>query len=202
MISRETGCPLREEATNHFEAQSAQDSLVEASGELRTLAVSLMKIANDIRWLGSGPRCGLERSISRNSTRVLDHARKGQPGHCRVGHHGVCAGDGGNDVTVTVGGQAGNFELIVMLPVMAYNLLQSIECSQPPRTISRPSALRGLRRTKSAARVSSKRVSPCARRWLQKSVMKPLPSWPRKRTGLEDGAAGGQGRRSAAGKTP
>ena len=89
MISRETGCPFRE-ATNHFEAQSAQDSLVEASGELRTLAVSLMKIANDLRWLGSGPRCGLERSISRNSTRVLDHARKGQPGHCRVGHHGVC----------------------------------------------------------------------------------------------------------------
>src|SRR5262245_59692140 len=58
IISKETGCRFRE-AMNHFEAQSTQDSLVEASGELRTLAVSLMKIANDIRWLGSGPRCGL-----------------------------------------------------------------------------------------------------------------------------------------------
>src|SRR5206468_8549955 len=56
--SREIRCPLKE-AVNHFEAQSAQDSLVEASGELRTVAVSLMKIANDIRWLGSVPRCGL-----------------------------------------------------------------------------------------------------------------------------------------------
>src|SRR5262249_7725865 len=58
IISKETGCRFKE-AANHFEAQSTQDSLVEASGELRTLAVSLMKIANDIRWLGSGPRCGL-----------------------------------------------------------------------------------------------------------------------------------------------
>ncbi|HXV67507.1 MAG TPA: class II fumarate hydratase, partial [Nitrospira sp.] len=58
IISNEAGCTFKE-ATNHFEAQSAQDSLVEASGELRTIAVSLMKIANDIRWLGSGPRCGL-----------------------------------------------------------------------------------------------------------------------------------------------
>jgi fumarate hydratase, class II len=58
IISKETGCSFRE-AENHFEAQSTQDSLVEASGELRTIAVSLMKIANDIRWLGSGPRCGL-----------------------------------------------------------------------------------------------------------------------------------------------
>jgi len=58
VISKETGCTFRE-AKNHFEAQSTQDSLVEASGELKTIAVSLMKIANDIRWLGSGPRCGL-----------------------------------------------------------------------------------------------------------------------------------------------
>ena len=58
LISKETGCTFTE-AKNHFEAQSTQDSLVEASGELKTIAVSLMKIANDIRWLGSGPRCGL-----------------------------------------------------------------------------------------------------------------------------------------------
>src|SRR5207344_760499 len=58
IVSNETGCRFRE-AENHFEAQSTQDSLVDASGALKTIAVSLMKIANDIRWLGSGPRCGL-----------------------------------------------------------------------------------------------------------------------------------------------
>ena len=92
IISQETGCSFRE-ATNHFEAQSTQDSLVEASGELRTLAVSLMKIANDIRWLGSGPRCGLGRdSTPRDPARVVHHARKGQSRHCRVRDHGVRAG--------------------------------------------------------------------------------------------------------------
>jgi fumarate hydratase, class II len=126
VISQDTGCSFRE-AANHFEAQSTQDSLVEASGELRTLAVSLMKIANDIRWLGSGPRCGLGEI----------HLPETQPGSSIMPGKVnpviaesvtmVCAQIIGNDVTVTVGGQAGNFELIVMLPVMAYNLLQSIE---------------------------------------------------------------------------
>ncbi|HJT19559.1 MAG TPA: class II fumarate hydratase [Nitrospira sp.] len=126
IISKETGCPFKE-AANHFEAQSAQDSLVEASGELRTLAVSLMKIANDIRWLGSGPRCGLGEI----------HLPETQPGSSIMPGKVnpviaesvtmVCAQVIGNDVTVAVGGQAANFELIVMLPVMAYNLLQSIE---------------------------------------------------------------------------
>ena len=88
IISRETGCPFTE-AANHFEAQSSQDSLVEASGALRTLAVSLMKIANDVRWLGSGPRCGLGEIHLPKLNQVLDHARKGQSGHCRVGHHGM-----------------------------------------------------------------------------------------------------------------
>jgi fumarate hydratase class II len=126
IISRETEC-LFKEAANHFEAQSAQDSLVEASGELRTLAVSLMKIANDIRWLGSGPRCGLGEI----------HLPETQPGSSIMPGKVnpviaesltmVCAQVIGNDVTVTIGGQAANFELIVMLPVMAHNLLQSIE---------------------------------------------------------------------------
>ena len=126
IISGETGCCFRE-ATNHFEAQSVQDSLVEASGELRTVAVSLMKIANDVRWLGSGPRCGLGEI----------HLPETQPGSSIMPGKVnpviaesvtmVCAQVIGNDVTVTIGGQAGNFELIVMLPVMAYNLLQSIE---------------------------------------------------------------------------
>jgi fumarate hydratase class II len=126
IISRETGCPFIE-AANHFEAQSSQDSLVEVSGALRTLAVSLMKIANDVRWLGSGPRCGLGEI----------HLPETQPGSSIMPGKVnpviaesvtmVCAQVIGNDLTVTIGGQAGNFELIVMLPVMAYNLLQSIE---------------------------------------------------------------------------
>ncbi len=126
LVSKETGCVFVE-ASNHFEAQSAQDSLVEASGDLRTIAVSLMKIANDLRWLGSGPRCGLGEI-------VLPETQPGSsimPGKVNPviaeSVTMVCAQVIGNDVTITVGGQAANFELIVMLPVMAYNLLQSIE---------------------------------------------------------------------------
>jgi fumarate hydratase class II len=126
LISNETGCHFRE-ATNHFEAQSTQDSLVEASGHLRTLAVSLMKIANDIRWLGSGPRCGLG-EISLPETQPGSSIMPGKVNPVIAESVTmVCAQVIGNDVTVTIGGQAGNFELIVMLPVMAYNLLQSIE---------------------------------------------------------------------------
>jgi fumarate hydratase class II len=126
LISQEIGYSFRE-ATNHFEAQSTQDSLVEASGALRTIAVSLMKIANDVRWLGSGPRCGLGEI-------VLPETQPGSsimPGKVNPviaeSVTMVAAQVIGNDVTITVGGQAGNFELLVMLPVLAYNLLQSVE---------------------------------------------------------------------------
>jgi fumarate hydratase class II len=126
IISKETGCVFQE-AVNHFEGQSAQDSLVEASGALRTLAVSLMKIANDIRWLGSGPRCGLG-EINLPETQPGSSIMPGKVNPVIAESVTmVCAQVIGNDVTITVGGQAANFELIVMLPVMAYNLLQSIE---------------------------------------------------------------------------
>ena len=126
IISKETSCSFKE-AVNHFEGQSAQDSLVEASGELRTLAVSLMKIANDIRWLGSGPRCGLG-EINLPETQPGSSIMPGKVNPVIAESVTmVCAQVIGNDVTITVGGQAANFELIVMLPVMAYNLLQSIE---------------------------------------------------------------------------
>ena len=126
IISKETGCIFME-AKNHFEAQSTQDSLVEASGELKTIAVSLMKIANDIRWLGSGPRCGLG-EINLPETQPGSSIMPGKVNPVIAESVTmVCAQVIGNDVTVTVGGQAANFELIVMLPVMAYNLLQSIE---------------------------------------------------------------------------
>ncbi len=126
LLSREIGCRM-EEAIDHFEAQAAQDSLVEASGELRTIAVSLMKIANDIRWLGSGPRCGLGEII-------LPETQPGSsimPGKVNPviaeSVTMVAAQVMGNDVSIMVGGQAGNFELLVMLPLMAFNLLQSID---------------------------------------------------------------------------
>ena len=126
IISKETGCSFKE-AKDHFEAQSAQDALVEASGHLRTLAVSLMKIANDIRWLGSGPRCGLG-EINLPETQPGSSIMPGKVNPVIAESVTmVCAQVIGNDVTVTVGGQAANFELIVMMPVMAYNLLQSIE---------------------------------------------------------------------------
>ncbi len=126
IISQETSCSFRE-STNHFEAQSTQDSLVEASGELRTIAVSLMKIANDIRWLGSGPRCGLG-EITLPETQPGSSIMPGKVNPVIAESVTmVCAQVIGNDVAVTVGGQAANFELIVMMPVMAYNLLQSIE---------------------------------------------------------------------------
>jgi len=126
IISKETGCTFLE-AKNHFEAQSTQDSLVEASGELKTIAVSLMKIANDIRWLGSGPRCGLG-EINLPETQPGSSIMPGKVNPVIAESVTmVCAQVIGNDVTVTVGGQAANFELIVMLPVMAYNILQSIE---------------------------------------------------------------------------
>lgn len=126
IITKETGCSFRE-ASNHFEAQSTQDSLVEASGELRTIAVSLMKIANDIRWLGSGPRCGLG-EINLPETQPGSSIMPGKVNPVIAESMTmVCAQVIGNDVTVTVAGQAANFELIVMLPVMAYNLLQSTE---------------------------------------------------------------------------
>ncbi len=114
------------ETSNHFQAQSTLDNVVEASGSLNTLAVSLMKIANDIRWLGSGPRAG----IGEIDLPAVQPGSSIMPGKvnpviaesvCMV-----CAQVIGNHTTVTVAGQAGNFEINVMMPVTAYNLLQSI----------------------------------------------------------------------------
>lgn len=114
------------ETSNHFQAQSTLDNIVEASGALNTLAVSLMKIANDIRWLGSGPRAG----IGEIELPAVQPGSSIMPGKvnpviaesvCMV-----CAQVMGNHTTITVAGQAGNFEINVMMPVVAYNLLQSI----------------------------------------------------------------------------
>ncbi|GJL64517.1 MAG: class II fumarate hydratase [Nitrospirales bacterium] len=125
-ISKAIRCPLRE-ADNHFEAQSAQDSLVEASGCLRTIAVSLLKVANDVRWMGSGPRCGLG-EITLPETQPGSSMMPGKVNPVIAESVAMVAVQVmGNDATIAIAGQTGNFELNAMLPVMAYNLLQSIE---------------------------------------------------------------------------
>src|SRR3954452_5898945 len=114
------------EAKNHFEAQGAKDGVVEASGHLKTIATSLFKIANDLRWLGSGPRCGIG-EIRLPSTQPGSSIMPGKvnPVLCESMMM-VCAQVIGNDACVTWAGANGNFELNVMMPVMAHNILESI----------------------------------------------------------------------------
>lgn len=121
----ETGVPLTE-ATDHFAAQSARDALVEASGELRTLAVALIKIANDLRWMGSGPRTGLSEIFIPD----LQPGSSIMPGKVNPvipeAVTQVSAQVIGNDTAVAFGGTQGAFELNVYMPMMARNLLESI----------------------------------------------------------------------------
>ena len=125
IIAEKTGLPLSE-ARNHFEAQGARDGLVEASGALRTIAVSLNKIANDLRWMGSGPRAGLgEINLPDLQPGSSIMPGKVNPVLCEATTM-VCAQVIGNDAAVAFAGASGNFELNVMLPVMARNLLESI----------------------------------------------------------------------------
>jgi fumarate hydratase class II len=114
------------EARDHFEAQGGKDAVVEASGQLKAIATSLFKIANDIRWLGSGPRCGIG-EIRLPATQPGSSIMPGKvnPVLCESMMM-VCAQVFGNDTAVTWAGANGNFELNVMMPVMAYNVLESI----------------------------------------------------------------------------
>ena len=124
-LATETGLPLRE-AANHFEAQGGRDAVVETSGALKTVAVSLIKIANDIRFLGSGPRLGLgELRLPATQPGSSIMPGKVNPVMCEMLLQ-VCAQVLGNDAAITFSGSFGNFELNVMMPVMAHNLLQSI----------------------------------------------------------------------------
>ena len=124
-LEQRTGIKFRE-AQNHFEAQGAKDAVVEVSGHLKTVAVSLFKIANDIRWLGSGPRCGIG-EIRLPATQPGSSIMPGKvnPVMCESLMM-VCAQVIGNDGCVTWAGANGNFELNVMMPVMAHDLLESI----------------------------------------------------------------------------
>ncbi|GGX06965.1 class II fumarate hydratase [Streptomyces chryseus] len=124
-VARTTGLPLTE-ARDHFEAQGARDGLVETSGQLRTIAVSLTKISNDLRWMASGPRTGLAEislpDLQPGSSIMPGKVNPVVPEAVLM----VAAQVTGNDTTVAVAGAAGNFELNVMLPVMAKNLLESV----------------------------------------------------------------------------
>jgi fumarate hydratase class II len=124
-LEQRTGIKFRE-AENHFEAQGAKDGVVETSGHLKTIATSLFKIANDIRWLGSGPRCGIG-EIRLPATQPGSSIMPGKvnPVLCESMMM-VCAQVIGNDACITWSGANGNFELNVMMPVMAHNLLESI----------------------------------------------------------------------------
>jgi fumarate hydratase class II len=125
IIRKKTGYPFRE-AVDHFEAQGAKDASVETSGALKTTAVSLMKIANDIRWLGAGPRCGIG-EIRLPETQPGSSIMPGKVNPViPESLIQVCAQVIGNDAAITLGGLSGNFELNVMMPLIAHNLLQSI----------------------------------------------------------------------------
>ena len=125
LLVDDTGLPLRE-ARNHFEAQGSRDGLVEASGALKTVAVSLYKICNDLRWMGSGPRAGLgEILIPDLQPGSSIMPGKVNPVICEATMM-ACAQVIGNDLAVTFSGAAGNFELNVMMPVMARNVIESI----------------------------------------------------------------------------
>ena len=124
-ISRYTGISFVP-ATNSFEALAARDVVVETSGQLKTVAVSLMKIANDLRWLSSGPRCGIGEitlpSLQPGSSIMPGKVNPVIPESVMM----ICATVIGNDTAITIGGQHGNFELNVMMPMMAHHLLESI----------------------------------------------------------------------------
>jgi fumarate hydratase class II len=142
-IAAETGLELRE-APNHFSAQGAIDACVQASGVLKSLAVSLIKIANDIRWFGSGPRCGLgELKLPATQPGSSIMPGKVNPVMCemviQVGAQVI-----GNDATVTFAGTFGAFELNTMLPVTAYNLLQQIELLAAAARVFTRRCIRGL----------------------------------------------------------
>ncbi len=131
-------------ADNLFQALSSQDAAVETSGQLRALAVSLTKIANDLRWMNSGPLAG----IGEIALPALQPGSSIMPGKVNPvipeAMAMVCAQVIGNDATIAIGGQSGNFQLNVMLPVVTYNLLQSIEILSTASVVLADSAIAGF----------------------------------------------------------
>src|SRR5204862_6715250 len=153
------------EAKNHFEAQAAKDAIVEASGQLKTIAISLSKIANDIRWLASGPRCGIG-EISIPSTQPGSSIMPGKvnPVMSEMTLQ-VCAQVIGNDATIAfaASGLGSTFELNVMMPVIAYNLLQSIDLLASASRVFADRCVAGLTANRERCESLSSRAWRCAR---------------------------------------
>ena len=141
-----TGLPFKE-TLNHFQAQSTIDAIVAASGAMKAIAVSLLKITTDIRWLGSGPRAG----IGELELPALQPGSSIMPGKVNpVSAEStamVCAQVIGNDATITIAGQSGNFELNVMLPIAAHNLLESITITAATCSSFAKNCITGLQAT-------------------------------------------------------
>ena len=150
LLREHTGLPFRE-ARNHFEAQGAKDAVVFLSAALRNYAVSFTKIANDIRWLGSGPRCGLgELKIPATQPGSSIMPGKVNPVIAESVLM-VCAQVAGYDAAIAWCGAAGNFELNVMMPLMAYDLLQAIELLSSASRNFEAKLIRGLEADKGRA---------------------------------------------------
>jgi fumarate hydratase class II len=148
-LARETGIGFRR-AANPFEAQAAKDAAVETSAALKTIAVSLTKIANDLRWLASGPRCGLGEIV----LPALQPGSSIMPGKVNPvvpeAVLQVAAQVIGNDAAITVAGQSGSFELNVMMPVIVHNLLQSIELLADAAEVLAEKCVAGIRANREA----------------------------------------------------
>lgn len=160
LLSEMNGVVVRE-TSNHFQAQSTLDSVVETSSALNTLAVSLVKIANDIRWLGSGPRAG----IGELELPAVQPGSSIMPGKvnpviaeslCMV-----CAQVMGNHTAITIAGQSGNFEINVMMPVAAYNLLQSISLLATATRNFTVQCIRGLKATTKGPEMVERGLAIC-----------------------------------------
>ena len=142
-VSKITGLPFTS-AENKFEALAANDAIIESSGALNTLSASLMKIANDIRFLGSGPRSGLgELLLPENEPGSSIMPGKVNPTQCEALTM-VCAQIMGNHVAITVAGSNGHFELNVFKPVMIYNFLQSIRLMADASKSFAKNCIRGI----------------------------------------------------------
>lgn len=143
IMSRISGFTLRE-ADNHFEAQAGKDAYVNASGVLKTVATSMFKIVNDLRWLSSGPRNGIGEislpSLQPGSSIMPGKVNPVIPEAVMM----ICARVYGNDTTVTWGGANGNFELNVMMPIMAHALLESIELLASGATVLKELTVDGI----------------------------------------------------------
>jgi fumarate hydratase, class II len=159
-LARMTGLSIAE-TSNHFQAQATLDNCVAASGALRTIAVSLTKIANDIRWLGSGPRAGIgeiELPAVQPGSSIMPG--KVNPVICESVLM-VCAAVMGNDATIAIGGQSGNFEINLMMPLVGYDLLQSISLLANASTNLARQCVDGLKATEKGPQMVERGLAIC-----------------------------------------